>query len=59
MDVFYSYLIVYLAGIATPFIALRGLIKDNKDGSGCILNICIAGIVLLILLVIYLWLMTA
>ena len=58
MDVVYPYLIVFLAGIATPFVALRGLIGNKtSDGSGCLLNICIAGFALLILFVAYFWLL--
>jgi hypothetical protein len=56
MEIVYPYLIVFLAGIATPFVVLRRLIRGNEaDGSGCLLNICIAGIGSLILLVVYSW----
>ena len=54
METVYPYPVVYLAGIATPFIILRGLIGDKDgDGSGCLLNFCIAGIAVLTLLVTY------
>lgn len=56
MEVIYPYLVVYLAGIATPFVLLRRLTSENaEDGSGCLLNLCITGITSLILLVVYFW----
>lgn len=59
MEIVFPYLVVYLVGIATPFVALRGLIGNKtNDGSGCLLNLCIAGIAILILLVAYFWLLT-
>lgn len=56
MEVIYPYLVVYLAGIATPFVLLRRLMRGNEaDGSGCLLNFCITGITSLILLIVYFW----
>lgn len=60
MEIFYPYLIVYLFGFATPFVILRRMLsKNDNDGSGCLLNFVIAGIVSLILIVVYLWWMAS
>ncbi len=54
----YPYLIVYLAGVATPFVILRATIARNaNDGSGCLLNLCITAVGVLMLLISYFWLL--
>jgi hypothetical protein len=54
----YPYLIVYLAGLATPFVILRAVIaRKSDDGSGCLLDFCITWVVILMLLVGYFWLL--
>jgi len=57
MHAVYPFLIIYLVGVATPFIILRAAIGNRTDdGSGCLLNLCITAVVTLILLIGYIWL---
>jgi hypothetical protein len=54
----YPYLIVYLAGLATPFVILRAVVAGKADdGSGCLLNFCLTAVVILMLLIGYFWLL--
>lgn len=59
MSAMYPYLLVYLAGFATPILILQSLVKDREDGSSCLLNFILGIIVLLALVVLYFWITTA
>jgi|GEM_PF-3333602 len=54
MAVWTPYLIVYLCGMATPVLIVRRLLKDNKDGSSCLLDVALGFIASLILLAVWL-----
>jgi len=54
MAVWTMYMIVYLCGVATPVLIVRNLVKNNEDGSSCLLDVILYGMVSLIVLVVWL-----
>ena len=54
MAVWTPYLIAYLCGMATSVLIVRRLLKDNQDGSSCLLDIVLGFIASLIMLAMWL-----
>ncbi len=56
MEHFAPLTIVYLIGFASPILILKFLLGDKEDdGTGCLLNLVLACVFLIILLMVYLW----
>jgi len=54
MAVWTPFLIVYIAGIATPILVVRQILRKQEDGGACLLDAILGLLTILVVMVVWL-----